>query len=162
MLDELATFFAYIRTGHYFNTIELVDANNHVLNSFFGHQFYRWFGDHFFLFRIASILSFPVYFFALKYIVQESIPKWSGVLVFLALICIPWVFEYFGYSRGYAMALGGYFTAIACVIRWNRSGRLVHFACILASLLIAVASSLTYLMPSMLLFGLIGLSLIHI
>lgn len=160
MLDEIATFFAYIHTGHYFNTIELVDANNHVLNSFFGHQFYRWFGDHFFLFRIASILSFPVYFFALKCIVQESIPKWSGVLVFLSLICIPWVFEYFAYSRGYAMALGGYFTAIACVIRWNRSGRLVHFACILVSLLIAVASSLTYLMPSMLLFGLMGVLLV--
>lgn len=91
MLDELATFFDYIRTGHYFNTIEHLDANNHVLNSFFGHQFYRLFGDHFFLFRLPFLLAFPIYFFSIKYIVQSSLPKHTQVIVFLSLICTPYI-----------------------------------------------------------------------
>lgn len=160
MLDELATFYAYIRTGHYFNTIELVDANNHVINSLIGHQFYTLFGEHFFLFRLLSLFAFPIYFFSLKYIVQKSISsKWS-VLIFIALISVPWIFEYFSYSRGYALAIASFFAAIAFILRWKESKSWVHFLFVFVFLFLAIASSLTYLMPSILLFSLFGLILL--
>lgn len=157
ILDELATFYSYIRTGHYFNTIELLDANNHVLNSFLGHQFYRLFGDQFFLFRLASLVALPVYFFSLRFIVQKTIPSKWQVLVFLGLICIPWVFEYFSYSRGYATAIACFFASIALSIRWNETKNTRDFGLIFIFLFLTIASSLTYLMPSMLLFLLVGL-----
>ncbi len=160
MLDELATFFSYIRTGHYFNSIEVLDANNHVVNSFLGHQFYRLFGDHFFLFRLSSLCAFPVYFFSVKSIVQKAIPDKPNVLVFLALVSVPWIFEYFSYSRGYGMAIAFFFAAIAFVIRWKESKKLIHFILIFASLYVAIISSLTYMMPGMLLIGIVGVLLL--
>jgi hypothetical protein len=73
------------------------------------------------------------------------------------MVCIPWIFEYFSYSRGYAVAISFFFTAIAFIIKWKQSGKLIHFALIFASLTLTVASSLTYLMPSMLIFLFVGL-----
>ena len=151
MLDELSTFFNYIRTGHYFNTIERVDANNHILNSFVGHQWYRLFGDSFFLFRLSSVLSFPFYFFSLRYLVQKSISKPIGTLVFLSLVCIPWIFEYFSYTRGYGVSIAFFFTAIAFVLKWKSSKGWIDFAAILLCLGISIASNLTYLFPSLVL-----------
>ena len=151
MLDELGTFFNYIQTGHYFKTIEILDANNHVLNSFFGHQYYRLFGDHFFLFRLTSLLSFPIYFFSAKYIVQTSLPKTTRLLVFLALICIPWFFEYFSYSRGYGTSIAFFFAAIAFILKWKTSNNWKHFTGIFICLWFSIASNLTYLFPSLLL-----------
>ncbi len=153
MLDELATFFDYIRTGHYFNSIKHLDANNHVLNSFFGHQFFLLFGDHFFLFRISSLLAFPFYFFSLKYIVQTILPRTFQVVVFLSLICIPWLFEYFSYSRGYGMAIAFFFTALAFTLRWKSFNHWKNFIGIFIFLLLSIASSLTYLLPSLILLA---------
>ena len=151
MLDELGTFFSYIRTGHYFNTIERLDANNHVLNSFFGHQLYLMFGDSFFLFRLSSLFAFPIYFFSIRYIVLESFPKSIRVIVFLSLVCIPWVFDYFSFSRGYSMAIAFFFAAISFAIKWKSFNDWKYFAGIFICLWFSIASSLTYLLPGLVL-----------
>jgi hypothetical protein len=151
MLDELSTFFSYIRTGNYFNTIERIDANNHVLNSFFGHQFYRVFGDSFFLFRISSLLAFPVYFYSLKYIVRKSLPRPFQAVVFLALVCIPWIFEYFSYSRGYGLGIAFFFAAIAFTVKWKSSNNWKFLAAILICLWFSIGANLSYLLPALIL-----------
>ena len=151
MLDELATYFSYIRTGHFFNTIEHLNANNHVLNSFFGHHCYRLFGDYFFLYRLSSLLALPIYFFSIKYIVHTSFPKPIRVVVFLSLVCIPWLFEYFSYSRGYGMAIAFFFAAIAFAIKLKSINHWMYLVGFFICLWFSIASSLTYLLPSLIL-----------
>jgi len=153
MLDEISTFFSYIRTGNYFNNIERIDANNHILTSFFGHQFYRVFGDTFFLFWLSSVLAFPVYFFSVKYIVHRSISNPMRMFVFLALVCVPWIFEYFSYARGYALALSLFFAAIAFVMKWQASQNWKYLVGIFICAWATIASNLAYMLPIFILVG---------
>lgn len=157
MLDELSTFFSYIRTGNYFNSIERIDANNHVLNSFFGHQFYRVFGYSFFLFRISSLLAFPVYFFSMKYIIRNSLPRPFQLVVFLSVVCIPWIFEYFSYSRGYGLGVAFFFAAIAYTIKWKSSTDWKSLAALFICLWFSIGANLSYLLPALILVVYIGI-----
>jgi hypothetical protein len=160
MLDELATYYHYIRTGEYFVAEDPSDANNHVLNSFFGYQFFRLFGEHFFLYRLPSLLAFPIYFFSIKYIVQSSFSKSIRIIVFISLLCIPWLFEYFSYSRGYGLAIAFFFAAIAFIIKWKSHNNWKYFGAIFICIWFSIASSLTYLLPSLILLAYVGLMFI--
>ena len=53
--DEVATYFFYIYHGDFWGANMVVDANNHLLNSWLCHAIYRVFGDHFFLFRLPNM-----------------------------------------------------------------------------------------------------------
>ena len=73
LLDELGTLHWYIQTGNIINENAVLDANNHLLNSFFSHYAFRLFGDHLIVYRLLALLSFPVYFFSAKKLVIENI-----------------------------------------------------------------------------------------
>lgn len=151
MLDELSTFYSFIRTGLYFNSAESLSANNHILNSYFGHQLYYLFGDSFFLFRLSSLLALPIYFYSMKHIVQECLPKFNQIIVFLALVCIPWLFEYFSYSRGYSLAIASFFASISFAIKWRSIDHWKYLVGFFVCLWFSIASNLTYLLPSVIL-----------
>lgn len=54
LFDELATVYWYLQTGYLPGRGATMDANNHILNSLISHQFFRLFGDHFFVYRLFS------------------------------------------------------------------------------------------------------------
>mgnify|MGYP000999887841 FL=1 len=54
LLDELGTLHWYIQTGNIINENAVLDANNHLLNSYFSHHSFRWFGDHLIAYRLMA------------------------------------------------------------------------------------------------------------
>ena len=104
--DEALTFLYYLETGRITGVDAFPDANNHLLNSYFGSFIYRNVGTNFFLFRLLSIAGFALYFWGVYFLVKHFKDNWYRILVLLGITSIPYVLEYFGYARGYGFAMG--------------------------------------------------------
>lgn len=143
--DEVATFFHYIETGKIWGDEALKDANNHLLNSWLGYFFYRNFGEHFFLFRLPSLIAFVAYFFATKAIIEKfNIGNWK-YLGFVALNTIPWITDYFSYTRGYGLAIGLFMSALYYLLSFFEEKKVSQLAIGLILLNLTVFANLTYL-----------------
>mgnify|MGYP005988876317 CR=1 FL=1 len=118
MHDEIATFYHYIETGRIFEMGMVFDANNHFLNSYLGRFFYLIGLDHYFFFRIGNVLAFVLYFFGLRKLIQPIENFWQRILTLVACCSVPFVLEYFAYSRGYGMAMGFFVWLIYYAIKW--------------------------------------------
>jgi hypothetical protein len=148
--DEVATFFHYIETGKIWGDEALKDANNHILNSWIGYFFYRNFGEHFFLFRLPSLIAFVAYFFATKAIIEKfNIGKWK-YLGFVALNTIPWITDYFSYTRGYGLAIGLFMSALYYLLSFIDDKKVSQLAIGLVLLNLTVFANLTYMIISLL------------
>lgn len=148
--DEVATFFHYIETGKIWGDEALKDANNHLLNSWLGNFFYRNFGEHFFLFRLPSLLAFVAYFFATKAIIEKfNIGNWK-YLGFVALNTIPWITDYFSYTRGYGLGIGLFMSALYFLLSFIEDKKVGQLAIGLVLLNLTVFANLTYLIISLL------------
>lgn len=150
--DELSTLFEYIESPYLIEEIvKDSSANNHLLNTFLGKFMYFFFGDSFFFLRIPNILAFILFFFSIKSIVQKSIiPKYQ-VLVFFALNTIAWVVEYFGYLRGYGLALAFLFLAISIFYSWIGNKTIVKYLLFLLFVWLSVFANLSFFNTSLIL-----------
>lgn len=147
--DEVATYFHYIETGEIHGGRSLMDANNHLFNSWLGNLSYRWFGEHFFLFRLPAILCFCLYFWSSRKLTHNlNLGIW-GEFCFVALNTIPWIFDYFSYTRGYGLAIGFFMAAILQLSLWLKAQHTGHLILLLLFLYLAVLSNLTYLITSL-------------
>jgi hypothetical protein len=157
MHDEVATYFHYIETGKIWGDGALKDANNHLINSWLGRMSYLVFGTHFFIFRLPSIIAFCGYFFATKALVKSfHLSSWGQVLTFIALNTVPWMFDYFSYTRGYGMALSCFAISLYYLTRYLATGTNRFFILLLIVLWLMVASNLTYLITSLLVICYVG------
>lgn len=148
--DEVATYFHYIEPGKIFGEGVLLDANNHLLNSWLGRFSYEYFGTHFFLFRFPSIVCFCIYFWSARKLTPILHPGIWGDLCFVALNTIPWIFDYFSYTRGYGMAIGFFMCALLQLHFWLTTRKTVRLLFMLVLLYLTVLSNFTYLITSML------------
>ena len=158
LLDELGTLHWYIQTGDILNDKATLDANNHLLNSFFSHYSFRLFGDHLIVYRLLALISFPIYFFSAKKLVTENIKQFP-LLVFIALISIHWVFDYFSLSRGYAPSVAFLMLGLSYIYAWNKDNKPKHLFIILTSFILCLSANLSLFVPILLLFGYLHLSL---
>jgi hypothetical protein len=55
--DEVATFFHFIESGNIWGDKAPLDANNHLINSFWGRFMYLIFNENYFSFRFLSVIS---------------------------------------------------------------------------------------------------------
>ena len=160
--DEVATYFHYIETGEIKGGRSLMDANNHLLNSWLGNFSYRWFGEHFFLFRVPAILCFCLYFWSSRKLTRNLNSGLWGELCFVALNTIPWIFDYFSYTRGYGLAIGFFMAALLQLSLWLKEKHTGHLILLLLFLYLAVLSNLTYLITSLIIVSYaILMTLIH-
>jgi len=150
--DELSTLFEYIESPQLIEqNVKDSSANNHLLNTLFGKLMYFFFGDHFFFLRLPNIVAFVLFFFSIKNLVAKSITPKYQVLVFLALNTIAWIFEYFGYLRGYGLALAFLFSAIAVFYSWIEKQSILKFAFFLLLVWLSVFANLSFFNTSLLL-----------
>ena len=159
LLDELGTLHWYIQTGNIINENAVLDANNHLFNSYFSHYAFRLFGDHLVVYRLLALLSFPIYFFSAKKLVAENIKQFP-LIVFLALISLHWVFDYFSLSRGYAPSVAFLMLAMSLIPSWNKQGKPFYLAIILVSFTLCLGSNLSMFVPVLLLFAYLHLTLL--
>lgn len=158
MHDEVATFFHFIETGHIWDDQTLADANNHLLNSYLGRGIYLSFGAHFFLFRLPSVLAFCLYFWAARKLTLTFPQFNTGFLVFISLITIPWITDYFSYTRGYAMAISFFLAALVFLLRYTKEHKTIHLVVLIGLLWLSVFANFTYLISSILIAGFAGIS----
>lgn len=161
LFDELATLYWYIQTGYLPGRGATMDANNHILNSLISHQFFRLFGDHFLVYRLFSLLTFPIYFFAGKKLLLKVGSPFS-ILIFGALISVHWIFDYFSFSRGYGPSLAFLVLAFYLIQRWFETQKTSFYVAVIFSFAAALLCNLSLLIPLViLLFYLIFVSIIR-
>lgn len=152
MLDELGTYYWYIQTGQLPGHGAVLDANNHILNSFVSNKFYNLFGDHFFLFRVFALSSFPIYFYACRRLILK-IKTPFPTLVFISLITVHWIFDYFSLSRGYGPTLGFLMLAFCHLVEWNSTQKPKYVLFLVLCFIGILLSNLSLLIPVLLLFS---------
>lgn len=103
--DELATLFHYIDYNAIWGDNIVLDANNHLLNSFLGKVCYSVFGDHIWAIRLPNVLSFIVFFLGVFKLSKFIKTEYLKYVFIIAFTCIPYVLDYFAYSRGYGMSM---------------------------------------------------------
>lgn len=160
MHDEVATFLHFIECGHIWDDQTLPDANNHLLNSYLGRGVYEVFGMNFFLFRLPSVLAFGLYFWAARKLTMSFPKEHVGFLVFIALLTIPWITDYFSYTRGYAMAIAFFLAALVHILRFVQKKRLRSLVIAFSLLWLCVFANFTYLVSALLLVGYLGLTVL--
>lgn len=149
--DEVATYFHYIETGEIRGGRSLMDANNHLFNSWLGNLSYRLFGESFFFFRLPAILCFCIYFWSSRKLTRNLKLGIWGEFCFVALNTIPWIFDYFSYTRGYGLAIGFFMAALLQLSLWLKAKQTGHLILLLLFLYLGVLSNLTYLITSLIL-----------
>lgn len=161
--DEVATFFHYIETGVFWGDQALLDANNHVLNSYLSHKLFLWFGADFFFLRLPNVLSFILFFWAIYQLVKPIKNQIQRGVLLVALVGIPFILDYFAYTRGYGMSLAFFMTAIVFLIRYANSFLIAHVLLAYFFLIAAVYANLTYLVSCVLAIGFVFIiQLFHI
>lgn len=152
MLDELGTYYWYIQTGQLPGHGAVLDANNHILNSFVSGKLFNLFGDHFFLFRVFALSGFPVYFYACQRLVLKLKTSFP-VLLFISLLTVHWIFDYFSLSRGYGPAMGFLVLAFCQIIQWNATQKPKYVFFTMLCFIVVLLSNLSLIIPVLLLFS---------
>jgi hypothetical protein len=149
--DEVFTLFYFIETGVLWGSDVLLDANNHLLNSFLGRGIYLLFGDDFFYLRLPNIIAFVFYFWGIVRFIKPLQSALFKVLILLGTTCIPFILEYFAYSRGYGISLGLFVFSLSFIRDFvaNRNIRSSYISVFL--LCIAVYANLSFILPLVLL-----------
>ena len=103
--DEVATYIHYVHQGEFIPGDALVDANNHILNSFLSICADRLFGTSPLSLRLFNVLSFFVfafYLFRLAFRVEDKLLRWGFIV---ALLGSHYLLEFFALSRGYGISM---------------------------------------------------------
>lgn len=115
VIDEAASYLDFVApsTPQYWTAA----ANNHVLNSLLMRLFTSWFGVSPFTVRIPALIGATIYV-AFAFALVRSImgAKIAGVILFVAMVYNPFLSDFFVAARGYGMALGFLFGAIAFAV----------------------------------------------
>ncbi|NQX93146.1 MAG: glycosyltransferase family 39 protein [Flavobacteriales bacterium] len=81
-------------------------ANNHWLNTGLMRVSSSMFGNGEMALRLPNILAFLLYALG-AYLISRTINnKWLSLLGMVAILCNPYVLEFFGLARGYGLSLG--------------------------------------------------------
>lgn len=158
--DEIATLFHYIDYNTIWGKDIVMDANNHLLNSFLGKVCYSVFGDHIWAIRLPNVLSFILFFFSVYKItkfINHEVLKYSFLI---AMTSIPYVLEYFSLARGYGMSMALMMFAIYQFLEINYEYSSRRMALIGLSLVLAMYANLNIVLTTILIFGFIGIKLL--
>lgn len=155
--DELATLFFYIDYGTIWNGP--LDANNHLLNSYLSKVAYSIFGDHIWAIRLPNLLSFIIYFFAAFKIAQFFKREMFKYVFLISLTCIPFVLDYFAYSRGYGLSMALLLAAVYQFIRINQDYKTKHLILLAFFIVLSIYANLNIILSGVLIFGYIAVKL---
>jgi hypothetical protein len=148
--DEAATFLHFIETGYIWHAKALLDANNHLLNSFAGKIIFKLFGENYFLLRLPNVLSFPIYFWSL-YQLTKFVPRIpSRAFVLLSVSCIPFILDYFSSCRGYGISMAFFLAALVFLSRLVQNFTLKNQVLLSICLVIATYANLTFIVSCVL------------
>tara|TARA_B100000508_G_scaffold141096_1_gene146879 strand:+ start:113864 stop:115645 length:1782 start_codon:yes stop_codon:yes gene_type:complete len=132
--DEVATFFHYIETGDIWSDSAMLDANNHLLNSYLSRFSYLIFGEGLWALRLPNVLTYAIYFWSVVSIVKQLKTSFAYWMALLALNTLPFVIEYFAMTRGYGLGIAFLMGSIAWIVKWQQHGKTIY---LMAGMLLA-------------------------
>lgn len=137
--DVLLTYWDYIH-------LSKVTANIHILNSIIRKFFIDTFGNTPFFLRLDNLLA-QILFLACSYgiVVKLFKDKWWRICCFLLLNLNPFLFEFWGFSRGYGLAIALMTASIYCFVCYLQHGKTRWLAGSLALSVGAVYSNFSLL-----------------
>lgn len=147
--DEVASYMYYFYLGDFWGENMHWDANNHLLNSFLGHHLYNWFGDQFWILRLPNALAFVLYFWGSVRLTKNLKTPHLKLFGLIALTTIPYVFEYFGYARGYGLSMGLFIWSLSFFLRHLKEYNFGHLIAGYIFLGLSITASLTLLTTGM-------------
>lgn len=160
MHDELATLFHYIDYNTIWGEGTVLDANNHLLNSFLGKVCYSVFGDHIWAIRLPNVFSFLLFFYAAYRLAGQLRYEYTKYFFLIGMTCIPYVLDYFAYCRGYGMSMAFMLMAVCFFLEINKeyhSGKAVMMAVLLV---LGIYANLNILITAILMMGYMGIKLL--
>jgi len=148
--DEVATLFHYVETGLIWGDKALLDANNHLINSYLSRWLFLIFGADFFWLRLPNLFSFAIFFWAIYQLVKPIENILFRGITLIALTGIPFILDYFAYTRGYGISLAFFLATLVFLFRFSKSHSPKHLAIAYLFIIIAAYSNLTYLVSAIL------------
>lgn len=155
--DELATLFHYVDYGTIWKGNIIMDANNHLLNSYLSKVCYSLFGDHIWAIRLPNLFSFIFFYWAIYKIAllfNRSILRYTFVI---ASAGIPYVLDYFAYSRGYGMSMAFLMVALYFFIVLNKQYSTKNMLILALFCLLSIYANLNLVITFFIIFGYIGI-----
>ena len=159
-VDELQTIHLYIQPEVFIRTTALSDANNHIINTFFSHYFYEWFGFNNISFRLTSFLSFLIYGHFLIRIGKEIKQLWVQYLYILLLLLPISFINFFALSRGYGMSIAFLTGSIYHLINLYKKNNWVDLSFFQVFTFLALLSNLSLMIPVLAISGIAFLILL--
>lgn len=104
--DEARTYQMFVATGDLLPFHAILDAGNHLLVTALAQVSEALAGPDLFVLRIWSVLGFVLYAWYSWHIgrrVHDPLVRWC---LWLALLCTPFVLDFFSLFRGYGLAMG--------------------------------------------------------
>lgn len=111
--DEARMFRFYIDTGVVLPPNALLDAGNHLLVSLISNWSTLIFGKSLLAIRLFPVLTYPIYAYAIIALIRYIDARMIRVCFGLALLAMPFLFEYFSMFRGYGPAVA--FEMMGCL-----------------------------------------------
>jgi hypothetical protein len=146
--DESATFLHFIEPEIWFGESVMLDANNHLFNSFLGSLLHSFFGNEFFLFRLPSLLCFPIYFWGIYTFLKSIDNRFTQIILLTAAVTVVYMNDYFSYSRGYAMAISFFIWMLVYAQRFVKESRTISLILLYVFSFLAVFSNLVFLVSA--------------
>lgn len=146
--DESATFLHFIEPEIWFGDAVMLDANNHLFNSFLGSLLHSMFGNEFFLFRLPSLLCFPIYFWGIYTFLKSIDNRFTQIILLTAAVTVVYMNDYFSYSRGYAMAISFFIWMLVYAQRFVKESRTKSLILLYFFSFLAVFSNLVFLVSA--------------
>jgi hypothetical protein len=136
-------------------------SNNHVLNSIFVKLSVSIFGEHDWAIRLHVLAAFVVcYYYLLKLFKQLEVPPMRSAMYLVLVFLNPYLLDFFGIARGYALSMAGWSAATYYFILYRNEASLRNLRNLLVWLFLAVYANFSA-MYFALLFGLALLSCLY-
>jgi hypothetical protein len=106
ILDEAGAFHMFVLTGDFVPFVAKWDAGNHLVYSALEQVSYFLFGESLIGLRIWSVFGFALYAWYLWRCgpwFRSAVVRWCA---WAALLCVPFMVEFFSLARGYGLAMG--------------------------------------------------------
>lgn len=155
--DESASILWYVFPGEWLPWRAHADANNHFISSAIGIVSSRWFGLHVWSLRAGSVTAFVLYAWGCWRLGSNIATLYVRWCLWAALLCCPFLLDFFSLFRGYGIELAGWVIALDGAIRYVRSVSVAHLVQAMLGSIIGTAAIVALVPAWAILLGLLVL-----
>lgn len=111
--DEAFSYLQFVRHEIFVpEKYEMMDANNHFLNTWLNIYFVKWFGVSELVLRLPALIAHLLFLYFSYKLIKNFENKWLVLASFLIINLNPYILDFFSLSRGYGPSLGLMMTSL--------------------------------------------------